>query len=152
MIPSFRCVDCITQLDVVCKLAEGAFDLTVYVIDEDVKQHWSHYDRWGTPLVTSLHLDIEPLITTLWMRPSQQFLTHWTVRPSNPYLSNLERPWGTMSKALQLSRQMTFIALPLSTGAVTPSQKAMRLVRQDLPLVKPYWLSQITPWPPCASV
>ena len=35
---------------------------------------------------------------------------------------------------------MTSLALPLST----PSQKTTRLVRQDLPLVKPCWLSQIT--------
>ncbi|KAK4822109.1 hypothetical protein QYF61_010037 [Mycteria americana] len=38
-----------------------------------------------------------------------------------------------MSKALQKSRQMTFAALPLFTDVVTPSQKAIRLVRQDLP-------------------
>ncbi|KAF1478525.1 Cilia- and flagella-associated protein 99, partial [Pygoscelis antarcticus] len=35
-------------------------------------------DPCRTPLVTNLHLDIEPLTTTLWMRPSNQFLTHRT--------------------------------------------------------------------------
>jgi len=30
-----------TQLDVICKLSEGAPDSTVYVIDEDIKQYWS---------------------------------------------------------------------------------------------------------------
>ncbi|KAK4825953.1 LOW QUALITY PROTEIN: hypothetical protein QYF61_003471 [Mycteria americana] len=35
--------------------------------------------------------NIEPLTTTLWMRPSSQFLIHRTVHSSNPYLSNLER-------------------------------------------------------------
>ena len=30
--------------------------------------------------------------------------------------------WGTMSKALQKFRQMTFIGLPLSVDVVTPSQ------------------------------
>ena len=49
-----------------------------------------------------------------------------------------------MSKASQMSRYMTSVALPLFTVVVTPSQKATRLVRQDLPLVKPCWLSQIT--------
>ena len=39
---------------------------------------------------------------------------------------------------------MTSIALPLSTDVVIPSQKATRLVRQDLPLEKPCWLSHIT--------
>lgn len=42
-----------------------------------------------TPLITALHLDIEPLTTYLWLWPSDQFLIHWTVQPSNPYLSNL---------------------------------------------------------------
>ncbi|KAK4831353.1 hypothetical protein QYF61_017484 [Mycteria americana] len=34
---SLRHVNCTTQLGVVCKLAEGALDPTVYVIDEDIK-------------------------------------------------------------------------------------------------------------------
>ncbi|KAK4829697.1 hypothetical protein QYF61_006072 [Mycteria americana] len=36
-------VNCITQLGVICKLAEGALNPTVYVIDEDIKQYWSQY-------------------------------------------------------------------------------------------------------------
>ncbi|KAK4825246.1 hypothetical protein QYF61_025645, partial [Mycteria americana] len=42
-IPSLRRVNCTTQLGVACKLAEGALDPTVYVIDGDIKQYWSHY-------------------------------------------------------------------------------------------------------------
>ena len=34
--PSFQCIDCTAQLGVICKLAEGALDDIVYVIDEDV--------------------------------------------------------------------------------------------------------------------
>ena len=41
-------------------------------------------DSWGTSLVTSLHSDIETLITTLWPHPANQFLIHRTVHPSNP--------------------------------------------------------------------
>ena len=37
-IPSLRCVSCTTQLGVICRLAEGALDPTVYVSDEDIKQ------------------------------------------------------------------------------------------------------------------
>jgi len=51
---------------------------------------------------------------------------------------------GTVSKALQKSREMTSVAIPLSTDVVTPSEKVTSLVRQDVPLVKPCWLSQIT--------
>ena len=39
--PSFQCIDCTTQLGVIHRLAEGALDATVYVIDEDVEEHWS---------------------------------------------------------------------------------------------------------------
>ncbi|KAK4821878.1 hypothetical protein QYF61_004394 [Mycteria americana] len=42
-IPSLRRVSRTTQLGVICKLAEGALDPTVYVIDGDIKQHWSQY-------------------------------------------------------------------------------------------------------------
>jgi len=42
-IPSLRHVDCTPQLGVICKLAEGAVDPTVHIIDEDVKQQWSQY-------------------------------------------------------------------------------------------------------------
>ncbi|KAK4830027.1 LOW QUALITY PROTEIN: hypothetical protein QYF61_008365 [Mycteria americana] len=42
-IPSLKHVNRTTQLGVVCKLAEGALNPTVYVIDEDIKQYWSQY-------------------------------------------------------------------------------------------------------------
>ncbi|KAK4826501.1 hypothetical protein QYF61_009574 [Mycteria americana] len=42
-IPSLRHVNHTTQLGVVCKLAEGALNPTVHVIDEDIKQYRSQY-------------------------------------------------------------------------------------------------------------
>ncbi|KAK4825935.1 hypothetical protein QYF61_003447 [Mycteria americana] len=90
-IPPLRRVNCTTQLGVICKVAEGALDLAVNVIDENIEQHWSQYGPLRTPLINDLHLDTEPLTATLWMRPSNQFLIHQTVHPSNLYLSNLER-------------------------------------------------------------
>ncbi|KAK4816353.1 hypothetical protein QYF61_015667 [Mycteria americana] len=42
-IPSFWRVSCTTQLGVICKLAEGALDLAVNVIDENIEQRWSQY-------------------------------------------------------------------------------------------------------------
>ncbi|KAK4820325.1 hypothetical protein QYF61_023558 [Mycteria americana] len=42
-IPSFWRVSCTTQLGVICKLAEGALNPPVCVIDEDIEQHWSQY-------------------------------------------------------------------------------------------------------------
>ncbi|KAK4826190.1 hypothetical protein QYF61_006134, partial [Mycteria americana] len=51
-------------------------------------------------------MDIEPLTTTLWMRPSNKFLIYRTVHPSNPYLSNLERRmlWGTVKGLTEVQR------------------------------------------------
>ncbi|KAK4824277.1 hypothetical protein QYF61_012837 [Mycteria americana] len=40
---SLRHVNRTTQLGVICKLAEGALNPTVCVIDEDIKQYWSQY-------------------------------------------------------------------------------------------------------------
>ncbi|KAK4827314.1 hypothetical protein QYF61_016564 [Mycteria americana] len=40
---SFRCVNCTTQLGVICKLAEGALDLAVNVIDENIELPQSQY-------------------------------------------------------------------------------------------------------------
>ena len=48
-ISSLRWVDRTTQLFVVCKPAQGAFDSPVYVIDEDIKQYFSQYrPLWDT--------------------------------------------------------------------------------------------------------
>ena len=39
--PSFQYINCTTQLGAICKLAEGALDAIVYVIDKDVEEHQS---------------------------------------------------------------------------------------------------------------
>ncbi|KAK4811312.1 LOW QUALITY PROTEIN: hypothetical protein QYF61_024448 [Mycteria americana] len=75
---SLRRVNYTTQLGVICKLPEGALDLAVNVIDENIEQHWSQY---GPLRDITCHrppsgLDIESLTTTLWMQPSNQFLIH----------------------------------------------------------------------------
>lgn len=58
-----------TQLCVISTLAEGALDLTLCVFNKGIKIYQSpelssHSDKWGTPLVTGLYLEIEPLTTT----------------------------------------------------------------------------------------
>ncbi|PKU44015.1 hypothetical protein llap_5686 [Limosa lapponica baueri] len=105
-IQSLRHDNCTTQFLCHPHLGESVLNPTVYVMNEVFGQCWSQYGPQESPLVTDLHLDIELFTTTLWMQPSNQFLIHQTVHPSNPYLSNLERRmlWETMSKALQESR------------------------------------------------
>ncbi|KAK4825745.1 LOW QUALITY PROTEIN: hypothetical protein QYF61_002184 [Mycteria americana] len=55
------CVNCTTQLGVICKLAEGALDLTVNVIDENIEWHWSQY----RPLRDTTPVDCYPLGVTI---------------------------------------------------------------------------------------
>jgi len=65
-IPSFWCVNCTTQLGVICKVAEGALDLAKSLM-KMLNSTGPSTDTCGTPLVTGIHLDIEPLTTTLWL-------------------------------------------------------------------------------------
>jgi len=58
-ISSFCHIKCITQLGAISQLAD--------VIEKMLKDSGPKTDPWGTPLVTSLHLDTELLTTTLWL-------------------------------------------------------------------------------------
>jgi len=71
-------------------------------------------DPLGTPLVTSLQLDSELLITTLWVLPFSQFSIHLTDHSSSLHFLSFPRRilWETVSKALLKSRQTTSTALP----------------------------------------
>lgn len=64
-------------------------------------------DPWGTPLITSHHLDTEPWTTTLWVWPSGPFLIHWVVHLSHPCLSGLGTRMScrTVTNALHKSIQ-----------------------------------------------
>ena len=58
-IPPFCGVNCTTQLGVISAFAEGTLSPPVYVTDKMLKSSSLKTELWGTPLVTSLHLDIE---------------------------------------------------------------------------------------------
>ena len=90
-IPSFGCIDCTTEFGVICKLAEGTFDPTVYVIDKDMKQHRS---QDGPLRDTSLHqpppghraLDTKSRMS----RAKGECLERWEVRVTTLLLCQLE--------------------------------------------------------------
>jgi len=65
-IPSFYCVNYTAHLGVISKLAEDAHNPTMSLI-KTLKNTSPKSDPCGTPLITSLHLDTEPLTTTLWL-------------------------------------------------------------------------------------
>ncbi|CAN0123198.1 unnamed protein product, partial [Bubo scandiacus] len=68
-IPSLRHVNSTTQLGVIFKLVEGALNPTVYVIDEDIEQYWSHsqgspfypFLKWGQCFPFSNHQGLHSL-------------------------------------------------------------------------------------------
>lgn len=71
------CVNCITHLCVILKLAVAVLNLSVCVINNNIKEHCSQV------LPISLHLGIELLTKTPWLGPSDQFLIHQIAHPSN---------------------------------------------------------------------
>lgn len=48
-------------------------------------------DHWGTPLTTNVHLDTEPLTTTLWFSPSTQDTSLFSLCIPHPCVHRTER-------------------------------------------------------------
>lgn len=51
---------------IICKLAWGAFCPIIHINNEDAEEDWIQYWPLGTLLVSGLHLDFLPLMTTLF--------------------------------------------------------------------------------------
>lgn len=68
--------------------------------------HLIQHQLLREPLVSGLHLDVEPLTTTLWVPPSSQFFMQLVVHLSTSYFSNSEIRMShkTVSNALPKSR------------------------------------------------
>ena len=64
---AFQFVSCSSQLCNTGKLVKGAFSPFIQLTDEDVKTRPDPVltEPWGMLLATGLHLDSEPLITTI---------------------------------------------------------------------------------------
>jgi len=76
--PSLQCINCTTQLGVVCKLAEGSLDSIVYVIDEDVEEYQSQDQALGD-------------ITCDWPPPRHRIIDPLAVT-SQPVLNPMSSP------------------------------------------------------------
>ncbi|KAF4800319.1 hypothetical protein TURU_045891 [Turdus rufiventris] len=115
---------------------EDALGPILCVINEDIKDHWSQNGPMrdiNSHQCPSGHgvIGHYPLDST----------THLITYPSNsssikPITLQYKQKDVVEEKALEKSSQLTAIALTLFTHVITLSQ-ATRLVRQDLPLVKP---------------
>ena len=94
--------------------------------------------------VSGLHLIFKPLTATLWMWSYSQFPIHSSsLKSMSLQFGDENVVWNTVKCSAQI-RIIMLISLPLSTNAVTPSETT-RFIRHNLLLVKPYWLSPITP-------
>jgi len=76
-------INCATQVGVISKLAEVHSVPRSRSLIKMLKTTGPKTVPWGTPLVIGVHLDIEPLTTTVWLWVSNQFLIHWIVYPPN---------------------------------------------------------------------
>ncbi|KAJ7406662.1 hypothetical protein BTVI_64973 [Pitangus sulphuratus] len=133
-----------TQLGVLSKLAENAFDLIVYIVHIDVKQCWSQYlllrnttHHWsplGHP--TTGHNSLAATTQPILYPPSGPSIKSMSVQFSDK---------GVMRDSIKCLAQVQVasVALALSTNSITQTQKPTKFVRCDLPLVKSCWLSQI---------
>ena len=72
---SLQCIDCTSQLGVICKLAEGALNALICVIREDAEEHWSQ----DQPLRDTA-CDQSP--------PSHRIIKHNPLAATNPPILN----------------------------------------------------------------
>lgn len=102
-IPSFCCVNCITQLHVMCKFTEVALDLSMSLI-KILKSRVPRQSPEGHHFL-SVSTMTESLTTTLWLHPTSQLLLEQLAHTSNPCLSSSEirMQCETLLKTLQKS-------------------------------------------------
>jgi len=102
-------------------------------------------DPCGTPLVTSVHPDCCPFITTLCCHPVSHFYIHISIFRPTPWAlifsSNLI--CKTLSNAFWKSKKISSTGRPVSTCCKTISMNSSKLVRHDLFDLNPCWLLQI---------
>jgi len=120
IIPSFYCINCIVSLSLVssANLLRAHLIPSFMSLIKMLKSTSPKMYTWRIPLVTVLHLDMESLAPTPRLRPSNQFIIHWIVQPSNPYFSNLEIRMccRTMLKALHKYRLQSGLLICGQTG------------------------------------
>lgn len=103
-------------------------------------------EPWGTLLVTGHQPGVDLFPATLATLQLSQFITHCGMSLCVSHLDHLSRRmlWGTVSKALLKSGNITFPAFLSSTKQVILSEKEVKLLRQDFSFMTPCWPCLIT--------
>ncbi|KAJ7399991.1 hypothetical protein BTVI_109665 [Pitangus sulphuratus] len=105
--PAFQLINAPPQLGVICNLLMLDSISSSRSSTKMLNRTGPSTDPWGTPLVTDHQLDAAPFTSTLWARPSSQFLTQHRVPLSKPWDASFSRSmlWDIMSKALLKSKR-----------------------------------------------
>ncbi|TRZ25703.1 hypothetical protein HGM15179_001422 [Zosterops borbonicus] len=99
--PIFQQIDTFSQLSVICKFTNERLNTLIHVINENTEQSWPQHRPMRDTTGDWPQLDAAPFTTTLWARPSSQFLTQQRVLLSKPWAASFSRRvlWETVSKA-----------------------------------------------------
>lgn len=89
-IPSIKPINCTTQLNVICKLAEVPLNPTMALM-KILNCIGPSMKPWGILIITGFHMGVESLTVTLCTWPPREFLVYLKGHLSNLYLFNLER-------------------------------------------------------------
>lgn len=144
-IPFFCFIKSTAQLGVISKLAEGAPNLIIYVTDKDVKGYRSQDGSLGVTAHAlcpggSQFIDDNPQAAAFQLTPYP---------PSSLPFKSISLQFrdkdvvGDHVKGLADVQVNNIIAFPLSTDAVSLSQKTIILARHNFTLIKSCWLSRI---------
>ncbi|RMC14838.1 hypothetical protein DUI87_07014 [Hirundo rustica rustica] len=104
--PTFQQIDTRTQFSVIHKFTNERFNTLIHVINKNIEQNSPQHRPLRDTTGDWPQLDAAPFTTTLWARPSSQFLTQQRVLLSKPQAVSLSRSvlWETVSKALLKSK------------------------------------------------
>ncbi|RMC13968.1 hypothetical protein DUI87_09052 [Hirundo rustica rustica] len=72
---TFQQIDTRSQLSVICKFAHERLNTLIHVININIEQSWPQHRPLRDTTGAWPQLDAAPFTTTLWARPSSQFLT-----------------------------------------------------------------------------
>ncbi|RMC13980.1 hypothetical protein DUI87_09064 [Hirundo rustica rustica] len=72
---TFQQIDTRSQLSVICKFTSERLDAYIHVINKNIEQSWPQHRPLRDTTGAWPQLDAAPFTTTLWARPSRQFLT-----------------------------------------------------------------------------
>ncbi|RMC06331.1 hypothetical protein DUI87_15762 [Hirundo rustica rustica] len=104
--PTFQQISTCSQLSVICKFINERLNSLIHVVNKNTEQSWPQHRPLRDTTGAWPQLDAAPFTTTLWARPSSQFLTQHRVLLSKPRAASLSRTvlWETVSKALLKSK------------------------------------------------